>query len=53
MSQTVIPKKQLLVEIKRFFKDKDRGISIALFAELCGVDKVHLDRKSTRLNSSH
>ena len=37
-----MPKKQLLHEIKRFLKDKDRGISIKLFAELCGIDKTHL-----------
>mgnify|MGYP003350887999 CR=1 FL=1 len=29
-------------EIKRFFADKDRGISIALFSELCGVDRQHM-----------
>ena len=33
----VIPKKQLKEEIKRFLQDKDRGISILLFSELCGV----------------
>jgi hypothetical protein len=42
MLQAVIPKKQLLTEVKRFIKDKDRGISLALFAELCGIHKTHL-----------
>lgn len=31
------PKKELLRIVKRFIKDKDRGISIKLFASLCGV----------------
>jgi len=30
-------KAQLLKEIKRFAKDKNRGISLNLFAELCGI----------------
>ena len=38
----VLPKKELLRVIKRFIKDKNRGISVKLFAELCGVDKEHL-----------
>lgn len=42
MLQGIIPKKRLLTEIKRFIKDQDRGISIKLFAELCGMDKSHL-----------
>lgn len=42
MLQAVTPKKQLLVEIKRFIKDQNRGISIKLFAELCGIEKSHL-----------
>lgn len=42
MLQAVTPKKQLLSQIKRFIKDQDRGISIKLFAELCGIDRVHL-----------
>jgi hypothetical protein len=32
-----MPKAQLLREIKRFIKDKNRGISRELFAELCGI----------------
>lgn len=31
------PKKELLRIVKRFLKDKDRGISIKLFADLCGL----------------
>lgn len=42
MLQAVLPKKQLLTEVKRFIKDKDRGISLKLFADLCGIDKTHL-----------
>lgn len=42
MPQQVTPKRQLLVEIKRFIKDQDRGISLKLFAELCGINKQHL-----------
>lgn len=36
------PKKQLKDIIKRFLKDKDRGISIQLFADLAGMSKGHL-----------
>jgi hypothetical protein len=32
-----IPKAQLKKIIKRFLKDKDRGISLSLFANLCGL----------------
>jgi len=32
-----MPKAQLLREIQRFVKDKNRGISRQLFAELCGI----------------
>ena len=38
----VLSKKQLMKEIKLFLKDKDRGISVALFAELSGVSKTML-----------
>jgi len=37
----VIPKKQLLELIERFCADKDRGISVMLFAELSGVSLKH------------
>ena len=33
----VIPRQELKRTIKRFLSDKNRGISIPLFAELCGV----------------
>ena len=33
----VIPKKELKTLIKRFFADKERGISIDLFCELAGI----------------
>jgi len=42
MVSNVLPKRELLRVIKRFIKDPNRGISIRLFAELCGVDKDHL-----------
>jgi hypothetical protein len=35
--QPVIPRLELKRIIKRFLTDKNRGISIPLFAELCGV----------------
>lgn len=36
-----IPKSQLKQIIKRFIKDKDRGISLNLFADLAGISKSH------------
>lgn len=39
---TAMPKKELLRVIKRFLEDKDRGISVALFAELAGLSAGHL-----------
>ena len=33
----VIGKKELLVRMKRFLADRRRGVSVVLFAELCGV----------------
>ena len=38
----VIPKKELLRIIKQFIADKNRGIPLELFAELCGVDRATL-----------
>jgi hypothetical protein len=35
-----MPKKELFRQIKRFLMDENRGISIKLFSELCGL---HLD----------
>ena len=32
-----IPRRQMMVLMRRFLKDKNRGISIALFADLCGI----------------
>jgi AraC-like DNA-binding protein len=36
--QNVIPRKELHRIIKQFLKDYDRGISIQLFADLCGLN---------------
>jgi len=36
-----LSKDQLKIEMKRFYLDKDRGISIKLFAELAGVNIEH------------
>ena len=36
------PKSYLKPIIKRFLKDKDRGISVQLFADLAGMSKGHL-----------
>ena len=33
----VLSKKELMRQMKRFVADKDRGISVALFAKLCGL----------------
>jgi len=38
----VMPKTVLRKVIKRFLQDKDRGISVALFAELAGISVAHL-----------
>jgi hypothetical protein len=35
-------------EIKLFFKDKDRGISIELFGELAGLSKLHMEEVFVR-----
>lgn len=37
-----IPRKELLRIVKRFLRDKDRGISIPLFADLAGISLAHL-----------
>ena len=42
MEANLLTKEQLKKEMRRFLADKDRGISVALFAELCGIDRVHL-----------
>ena len=38
----LLPKRELLRQIKKFLADKDRGISIQLFADLCGISSAHL-----------
>lgn len=38
-----LPKKELMRVVKRFLEDKDRGISIKLFAELCGLHEDTLE----------
>ena len=42
METETITKRELLTIIKRFIKDQNRGISVKLFAEVCGVNKDHL-----------
>jgi hypothetical protein len=41
MLPEVIPKRELMTIMKRFIKDQKRGISINLFAEVCGINKLH------------
>lgn len=36
---TAVPKRELVKVVNRFLKNQDRGISIALFAELAGVSE--------------
>jgi hypothetical protein len=43
MDNKFLSKAQLKAEMKRFIADLDRGISINLFAELCGISKQHLN----------
>ena len=40
--QKVIPKRELVRLVHRFLKNKDRGISVHLFAQLCGISPEHL-----------
>lgn len=40
--QPILTKVELKRIIKRFFADQDRGISIKLFCELCGVNQQHM-----------
>jgi len=40
--KSVIPKMELKRIMKRFMQDKDRGISIPLFADLAGVSIAHI-----------
>jgi hypothetical protein len=39
---TVIPKEELKLLVGRFLKDKQRGISIQKFADLCGISREFL-----------
>lgn len=39
---TVLSKVELKKQVKRFLQDKERGISLSLFAELAGVSERHL-----------
>ena len=45
-----LSKQQLMTEIKLFFKDKDRGISIELFGELAGLSKLHMEEVFVKEN---
>lgn len=42
MVNKVIPKVELRRIIRKFIQDKDRGISLELFCEVCGVSVVRL-----------
>ena len=42
VNKRVYPKSELKRIIKKFFQDKNRGISINLFAELAGVSHLYL-----------
>jgi len=42
MLPPILTKRELLREMRLFIKDKERGISVKLFADLCGVDHIHL-----------
>lgn len=39
---TVIPKQELKILVGRFLKDKERGISLQKFADLCGISREFL-----------
>ena len=41
--KATLPKLVLRKTIKRFLQDKNRGISMALFAELAGISKAHIE----------
>ena len=38
-----MPKKELMRVMKRFIEDKERGISLKLFAEICGLHEDSLE----------
>ena len=39
-----LPREELLRQVKKLLSDPERGISITLFAELCGISDTHLRR---------
>jgi len=39
---TVIPKQELKILVSRLLKDKERGISLQKFADLCGISREFL-----------
>lgn len=39
---SILSKSELKKQIRRFLEDKERGISITLFADLCGIDRSYL-----------
>ena len=42
MRQDVYSKKELMRIMRRFIRDRNRGISLEMFAELCGYSLGHL-----------
>jgi hypothetical protein len=42
MAVKVLPKVELKRVIRKFIQDKDRGISLDLFCEICGISQVRL-----------
>jgi hypothetical protein len=40
--RVTIPKRELHRIISRFLRDKDRGISVELFSDLCGLSAAHI-----------
>ena len=40
----VMPKRELITTMQRFIADKDRGISMELFCELCGLSETHFKK---------
>ena len=42
MVSSILPKLELKRVIRKFLTDQDRGISIPLFCEICGVSVKHL-----------
>lgn len=44
MAHDILTKSDLLKRFKRFHADKNRGISMNLFAEMCGISAIYLDK---------